>query len=124
MGGDQHAWCCFRLLCFGQVPNVNSKVFKVLVYACLGTRDNAYINSWYMCMPWRNVSRGAKDAMNFFHLQLRINIECTFGILVYRWGIMRKPMPVNLTVGKTSSLVLALCKLHNLFCIDKSEDVY
>ena len=85
--------------------------------------DNAYINSWYMCTPWRNVSRGAKDAMNFFHSQVRINIECAFGILVHRWGIMRKPMPVNLTVGKISSLVLALCKLHN-YCIDKSVDVY
>ena len=37
--------------------------------------------------------------------------------------MLRKPMPVNLTVGKISSLVLALCKLHN-FCIDKNcEDV-
>ena len=34
-----------------------------------------------------------------------------------------KPTPVNLTIGKISSLVLALCKSHN-FCIDKKcEDV-
>ena len=85
--------------------------------------DNAYVNSWYMCTPWRNVSSGPKDAMNFFHSQVRINIECAFGILVHRWGMLRKPMPVNLTIGKISSLVLALCKLHN-FCIDKNcEDV-
>ena len=50
--------------------------------------DNAYINSWYMCTPWRNVSSGPKDAMNFFHSQVRINIECAFGILVHRWGIL------------------------------------
>lgn len=80
--------------------------------------DNAYVNTPYMCTPWRNVSRGPKDAMNFFHSQLRINIECNFGILVHRWGMLRKPMPVNLEVRKISSLVLALCKLHN-YCIDK-----
>jgi hypothetical protein len=81
------------------------------------------VNSSRMCTPWRNVSKGPKDAMNFYHSQLRINIECAFGILVHRWGMLRKPMPVNMSVGKISSLVLALCKLHN-FCIDKRcEDV-
>ena len=83
--------------------------------------DNAYVNTPYMCVPWRNVSSGPKNGMNFFHLSLRINIECAFGMLVHRWGILRKPMPVNLTVHKISSLVLALCKLHN-FCIDNGSD--
>jgi hypothetical protein len=83
--------------------------------------DNAYINCFFMCVPWRNVTNGPKDAMNFYHSQLRISIECAFGILVHRWGILRKPMPVNISVGKISSLVLALCKLHN-FCIDQSCD--
>ena len=72
-----------------------------------------------MCTPWRNVSGGPKDAMNFFHSSLRIYIECAFGILVHRWGILRKPMPPNILVQKISSLVLALCKLHN-FCIDNA----
>ena len=83
--------------------------------------DNAYVNSPYMCVPWRNVKGGAKDAMNFLHSSLRICIECAFGILVHRWGILRKPMAVNLTVQKISSMVLALCKLHN-FCIEKCSD--
>eukprot|EP00804_Cyclotella_cryptica_P020312 CCRYP_014047-RA/>CCRYP_014047-RA protein AED:0.35 eAED:0.35 QI:0/-1/0/1/-1/0/1/0/184 len=73
-----------------------------------------------MCTRWKNVSGGPKDAMNFFHSSLRICIECAFGILVHRWGILRKPMPVNLSVQKISSLVLALCKLHN-FCIDNAS---
>lgn len=84
--------------------------------------DNAYVNSTYMCTPWRNVSQGPKDSMNFFHSQVRINIECAFGILVHRWGILRKPMPVNISVGKISSLVLVLCKLHN-YCIVKKCNV-
>lgn len=83
--------------------------------------DNAYINTPYMCVPWRNVGSGPKDGMNFFHSSLRINIECAFGMLVHRWGILRKPMPVNFTVHKISSLVLALCKLHN-YCSDNGSD--
>lgn len=79
--------------------------------------DNAYVNSSSMCTPWRNVSRGPKDAMNFYHSQLRITIECAFGMLVHRWGILRKPMPINIAVNKITKLVHALCKLHN-FCID------
>jgi hypothetical protein len=66
------------------------------------------------------VTSGPKDAMNFYHSQLWINIECAFGILVHRWGMLQKPM-INVGVGKISSLVLALCKLHN-FCIDQSCD--
>lgn len=62
--------------------------------------DNAYINSPYMCTPWRNVTSGVKDAMNYFHSQLRINIECAFGVLVHRWGCLRKSLPMNLSVKK------------------------
>ena len=83
--------------------------------------DNAYCNSSYMVVPFRNVSRGSKDAFNFFQSQLRINIECAFGILVHRWGLLRKPIPVNISVSKSASLVLALCKLHN-FCIACTDE--
>ena len=83
--------------------------------------DNAYVNAPYMCVPFRNVEAGTdKDAFNFFQSQVRINIECAFGILVHRFGILRKPIPNNINVQKTCSLVLALCKLHN-FCIDQSD---
>ena len=78
--------------------------------------DNAYVQAPYMCTPWKAVSSGPKDAFNFFHSQVRINIECAFGMLVHRWSILRKPIPMNITVGKTARLVLALCKLQN-YCI-------
>lgn len=80
--------------------------------------DNAYVNTPYMVTPFKSV-RGDqdKDNFNFFHSQVRINIECTFGILVHRWGCLRKPMPMNVKTHKISSLVLALCKLHN-YCIN------
>ena len=46
--------------------------------------DNSYINGPYMVTPFKAVSSGIKDAYNFYQSQLRINIECAFGVLVNR----------------------------------------
>jgi len=80
------------------------------------------MNTHYMIVPFKGVREGAKDAFNFFHSSLRINIECAFGMLVHRWGMLRKPIPMNITVAKTTSLVMCLCKLHN-FCIREQDIV-
>jgi hypothetical protein len=82
--------------------------------------DNAYVNTPHVATPFKNVSNGPKDAYNFFHSQLRINIECAFGMLVHRFAILRKPIPQNISLKKTSAMVLACCKLHN-YCIDENE---
>jgi hypothetical protein len=47
--------------------------------------DNAYVNTYFMVTPYRNVSHGPKDSYNFYDSQLRINIECCFGMLVQRF---------------------------------------
>lgn len=83
--------------------------------------DNAYINTRFMATPYTGVSGGTKDAYNFYHSQLRINIECAFGRLVHRWAILRSAIPMNISIGKTTALVVALTKLHN-FCIDENEN--
>ncbi len=44
--------------------------------------DNAYINTKFMATPYPNVKQGSKDAYNFYHSQLRICVECAFGMLV------------------------------------------
>ncbi len=48
--------------------------------------DNAYLNTPYMATPFTNVSgdanRAAKDSYNFYHSQLCIWVECSFGMLV------------------------------------------
>lgn len=79
--------------------------------------NNAYLNTQYMATPYSAVSGGTKDAYNFYHSQLRIRIECAFGMLTHRWGMLRSAIPMNVTLRKTVALVLALAKLHN-FCID------
>jgi len=88
--------------------------------------DNAYLNSPYMATPFTNVAgdanRVAEDSYNFYHSQLRIRVECAFGILVQRWGLLRVAMPRNISVQKIVGLVMALAKLHN-FCISESNIV-
>jgi hypothetical protein len=79
--------------------------------------DNAYINTHFMATPFTNVSSGSKDDYNFYHSQLRIRIECAFGMFVKRWGILRTAIPQRITIQKTVAMVNALAKLHN-FCID------
>lgn len=82
--------------------------------------DNAYVNSEFMAVPFKGVSGGPKDAYNFYLSSLRINIECAFGMLVHRFGILRKPMPINFSLQKINALVGCLCKLHN-FCINQND---
>lgn len=66
--------------------------------------DNAYLNTPYMATPYAAVSGGTKDAYNFYHLQLQIRIECTFGILTHRWAILRRAIAVNIRIEKTVAL--------------------
>jgi hypothetical protein len=81
--------------------------------------DNAYLNSGYMATPYTSAI-GSKDAYNFFHSQLRIRIECAFGMFTQRWGILRCAMPKNVTLKKTVAIVMCLAKLHN-YCINERE---
>ena len=82
--------------------------------------DNAYMKTFFMTVPHKGATSGPKDAFNFYHSQLRIHIECAFGMLVHRWGVLRKAIPMNISIEKTSQLVRCLCILHN-FCIDEKE---
>ena len=103
----------------------NSELYKLLEKGLLATDlvlfgDNAYLNSTFMATPFPNTSGGPKDNYNFYHSQLRIRIECAFGMLVQRWGILRMAMPIGISVKKTIALVNCLAKLHN-FCINEAN---
>jgi DDE superfamily endonuclease len=82
--------------------------------------DNAYLNTPYMATPYAAVSGGTKDSYNFYHSQLRIRVECCFGILTHRWSILQSAIPMKVSIKKTVSLVIVLAKLHN-FCIDNKD---
>ena len=47
--------------------------------------DCAYSNTAYMVTPFKNTGGDDElDAFNYYHSQLRINVECAFGMLVNR----------------------------------------
>ena len=82
--------------------------------------DNACVNTPFMATPHKGTQSGVKDAHNFHHSQLQINIECAFGILVHRWGVLHNAIPVNISVNKAAMLTRALGMQHN-FCADGNE---
>jgi len=86
--------------------------------------DNAYLNSSFMATSYLNVSgdpeKKTKDYYNFYHSQLCIPVECSFGMLVQRWGILCTAFPRNISVQKIVSAVVTLAKLDN-FCINQSD---
>ena len=84
--------------------------------------DGAYSSNRYMVTPFKMAHSGSKDVFNFYQSQLRNRVECSFGMLVHRWAILREAMPYGISVRKTTSLVYALCKIHN-FCIDQNESI-
>ena len=51
---------------------------------------------------------------------MQIRIECAFGMIVQRWGILQMAMPKGLGIARIIALVNALAKLHN-FCIGKDD---
>jgi hypothetical protein len=75
--------------------------------------DAAYGCTDYLLCPYPGKNLPAdKDSFNFHQSQLRINVECSLGMLVNRWGVLWKPLRCRLDrVG----LVVGVCmKLHNL----------
>ena len=82
--------------------------------------DNAYVNESYMAVPFQATANGLKDSYNFYHSQVRINIECSFGILTNRWRLLKTPLSAKISISRINALISCLCKLHN-FCIDNGN---
>ena len=82
--------------------------------------DNAYTLTESMIVPFpgQNLHKTQPylEAFNFYQSQLRITIECAFGVLVRRWGILWKAMEYGLDFQ--FQIVHACCRLHN-FCIKR-----
>ena len=72
--------------------------------------DNAFTCTRSMISP------GDDDDFNFEQSSLRINIECAFGELVRRWGILWRPLEMRF--DKRAAVIGVCCRLHN-FCVDR-----
>ena len=83
--------------------------------------DAAYTGTETMVIPFPGVNLHitfpSKETFNFYHSQLRITIERTFGIFIQRWGIFWKQSKYKLKL--IMEIVHACCRLHNFFCIDR-----
>jgi hypothetical protein len=77
--------------------------------------DDAYASCEYLLSPYSiQASRedNSKDNFNFYQSRCRINVECAFGILVEKFGVLRRPQSGRL---KHTTKVVSVCiKLHNL----------
>jgi len=58
----------------------------------------------------------SKSDFNFYQSKTRITIERSFGVLVSRWGILRRPL--SCSVRHTVSLVRCCMRLH-ITCIEE-----
>lgn len=93
-----------------------------LAPGCVIFGDNAYVSTDFMVTPYKNVRAGPKDDFNFYHSQLRVTVERAFGMLVWRWAILRHPMASRMGVQKQVALTMALCSLHN-YCTKSTFDI-
>ena len=73
-----------------------------------------------MAVPFPNTSSGPKDAYNYYQSQVRINIECAFGVLTNRWRLLKPPLSANIPINHMNALLSCLCEIHN-FCIDNGN---
>jgi len=78
------------------------------------TADEAYRDSEVMAVPWAGGGGGDqwRDAYNFYQSSARIHIEQAFGQLVWRWGILWKPL--RMPFAKRPMVIHVAFLLHNL----------
>ena len=75
--------------------------------------DEAYMASNQMLTPWPGVLLSRrKDSFNFYQSRMRIPIECSFGLLVQRWGILWRS--IRLEMRKVPALIQCLLMLNNI----------
>jgi hypothetical protein len=82
--------------------------------------DSAYAIRSYLLTPYDGAQPNSKeDAFNFFLSSMRIYVECTFGEVDRRWGILWRPLEGNLAQHKYT--IDSCLKLHN-FIVDFREE--
>ena len=82
--------------------------------------DNAYpkpVMTPYTRAQMRDDEHGVKDNFNFYFSQLRIIIECVFGMLVNKFPILESALKTRLMRTAVDTFVVC-CIIHNL-CVDE-----
>ena len=119
------------MLCPGAVPDTlahkKGTMHQALMAGKLPTRfmfigDNAYPDSEQMLTPctrskMKHDVHGYMDNYNFYLSQLRINIECTFGMIINKFAILQSAL-LTTKLSFACKTFMVCCILHNL-CIDE-----
>ena len=86
--------------------------------------DEAFPLKTYLLKPY--AARALDDKTRIFNYRLskaRLIVENAFGILASRFGVFRKPIPLD--PDKAEVIVLAACSLHNFLRTNKdARDTY
>lgn len=81
--------------------------------------DSAYALAAFLLKPFDNATPYAvEDSFNFFLSSSRIYVECCFGEIDRRWGMLWKPLTFSLS--KNLAVIDAVMHLHN-FIVDFRE---
>jgi hypothetical protein len=109
--------CCLMLQCLVMQSSISFSICTNSLSCLFG--DNTYINTAFMATPYSGTKGGTRDAYNFYHSQLRINIKCMFGCFVQRWGILWTTMPQNMSLGlgKVPIIIIVHFCSRNVLCI-------
>lgn len=82
--------------------------------------DSAYSLKSFLLTPYDNAIHGTpEDNYNFFHSSSRISVECAFGEIDLRWGILWKELEYSLEFN--CSIIDVCMRLHN-FIVDNRAD--
>ena len=104
------SWCTSELC-----KNLDKLWSQMISQGCTLIGDSAYVKKPYMAVPIKKGNLSSyEDGYNYYLSQLRVTIECDFGVLWNRWTLLRRPLCFHLKI--IGSLVMCLCRLHN-FCI-------
>ena len=111
---DSTAWKAtkmFRAMEAGKLP--------VEYYIC---GDDAYSGCGeQMLCPYAGPNQPfAEDVFNFYQSRTRIAVECAFGELVGRWGILWRPLRHELPMA--TAIIQCCARLHN-WCIAHRADM-
>lgn len=112
--GGQHDSLAFQgsqlylLLEEGMLDSGNDNVHPRFISA-----DNAYACTVYMITPYPGQvgDDDFKDDFNYYLSKMRIEIECAFGMLVNRFGILWKKLCGP--IARSTQIVTVCMKLHN-----------
>ena len=84
--------------------------------------DSAYSQKSFLLMPYDNAIHGTpEDNYNFFHSSSRIAVECCFGEVDLRWGILWRELNYSLEVN--CKIIDACMRLHNFIVEHRNDEL-